>query len=91
MIWILFYWDYWVGKTKKISIGKLGNMFLVLLGFGDSIFRFWGSIFEFWGLKTRKKRRFETWRCVSLVFGGMFCLFSFRTWAGLLLEVVVSL
>ena len=62
-------------KTKKISIGKLGNMI--------SIFRFWGSIFEFWGLKTRRKRRFETWRCVSLVFGGMFCLFSFRTWAGL--------
>ena len=74
MIWILFYWDYWVGKTKKISIGKLGNMI--------SIFRFWGSIFEFWGLKTRRKRRFETWRCVSLVFGGMFCLFSFRTWGG---------
>ena len=61
-------------KTKKISIGKLGNMI--------SIFRFWGSIFEFWGLKTRRKRRFETWGCVSLVFGGMFCLFSFRALGG---------
>ena len=55
-------------KTKKISIGKLGNMI--------SIFRFWGSIFEFWGFKTRRKRRFQTWGCVSRVVGGA-CFVSF--------------
>ena len=35
-----FYWGYWVGKTKKISIGKLGNMYLVFLGFGDLFLNF---------------------------------------------------